>query len=250
MIPESPSRITIGKRSRESPTAGAKSPPGVPNSSTIRGAASTNTAVSPVVISRTSQKIVDATRHALARSPFSRSSLKTGTKAPERAVSATSARTRFGIWNATVNALIFPAAPKVYAATISRTSPSTRERPVAAPKTAVDRARRRRCARSSARAGSTFGSNDGSSSDIRGEFRGMVGGPSATLRPRAARSDRGLLRMANIKQQKKRVDIAARQRLENLRYRSTIKTLAKRLQGAVAEGDEASVAARHPQRAR
>ena len=38
--------------------------------------------------------------------------------------------------------------------------------------------------------------------------------------------------MANIKQQKKRVGTASRQRLENLRYRSTVKTLAKRLDGA------------------
>ena len=51
--------------------------------------------------------------------------------------------------------------------------------------------------------------------------------------------------MANIKQQKKRVDIAARQRLENLRYRATIKTLAKRLEAAVADGDEAATAAEH-----
>ena len=42
--------------------------------------------------------------------------------------------------------------------------------------------------------------------------------------------------MANIKQQKKRVRIAARQRLENLRYRSTIKTLTKRLEKVAAEG--------------
>jgi small subunit ribosomal protein S20 len=42
--------------------------------------------------------------------------------------------------------------------------------------------------------------------------------------------------MANIKQQKKRVGIAARQRLENLRYRSTIKTLTRRLERAVQEG--------------
>jgi small subunit ribosomal protein S20 len=42
--------------------------------------------------------------------------------------------------------------------------------------------------------------------------------------------------MANIKQQKKRVRIAARQRLENLRYRSTIKTLTKRLERASQEG--------------
>ncbi len=49
--------------------------------------------------------------------------------------------------------------------------------------------------------------------------------------------------MPNIKQQEKRVRIAARQRLENLRYRSTIKTLTKRLQAAVAEGDPETVAA-------
>lgn len=42
--------------------------------------------------------------------------------------------------------------------------------------------------------------------------------------------------MANIKQQKKRVRTAARQRLENLRYRSTIKTLTKRLERASQEG--------------
>jgi small subunit ribosomal protein S20 len=51
--------------------------------------------------------------------------------------------------------------------------------------------------------------------------------------------------MANIKQQKKRVGIATRQRLENLRYRSTIKTLAKRLETAVADGDETAAAAEH-----
>jgi small subunit ribosomal protein S20 len=51
--------------------------------------------------------------------------------------------------------------------------------------------------------------------------------------------------MANIKQQKKRVRIAGRERLENLRYRSTIKTLFKRLETAVEDGDEATVAAEH-----
>ena len=47
--------------------------------------------------------------------------------------------------------------------------------------------------------------------------------------------------MPNIRQQEKRVRIAARQRLENLRYRSTIKTLTKRLEAAVAEGDQDGV---------
>ncbi len=49
--------------------------------------------------------------------------------------------------------------------------------------------------------------------------------------------------MPNIKQQKKRVRIAAEERLENLRYRSTIKTLTKRLQTAVADGDDDAAAA-------
>ena len=42
--------------------------------------------------------------------------------------------------------------------------------------------------------------------------------------------------MPNIKQQKKRVRTAAEERLENLRYQSTIKTLAKRLAATVEAG--------------
>jgi small subunit ribosomal protein S20 len=49
--------------------------------------------------------------------------------------------------------------------------------------------------------------------------------------------------MANIKQQKKRVGIQERQRSENLRYRSTIKTLTKRLEAAVSDGDADRIAA-------
>jgi small subunit ribosomal protein S20 len=51
--------------------------------------------------------------------------------------------------------------------------------------------------------------------------------------------------MANIKQQKKRVRIAARERLENLRYRSTIKTLTKRLEQAVEGGSADEIASEH-----
>ena len=43
--------------------------------------------------------------------------------------------------------------------------------------------------------------------------------------------------MANIKQQKKRIGTAQRQRMQNLRYRSTIKTLFNRLQLNVDTGD-------------
>ena len=53
--------------------------------------------------------------------------------------------------------------------------------------------------------------------------------------------------MANIKQQKKRVRIASRERLENLRYRSTIKTLTRRVREAVDEGDPDAVAERRRQ---
>ena len=51
--------------------------------------------------------------------------------------------------------------------------------------------------------------------------------------------------MPNSKQQKKRVRTAANQRLENLRFRSTAKTLAKRLEAAVQAGDRDRVAAEH-----
>ncbi len=51
--------------------------------------------------------------------------------------------------------------------------------------------------------------------------------------------------MPNIKQQKKRVRTAAQERLENLRYLSSVKTLTRRLRAAVAEGDRDRVAAEH-----
>jgi small subunit ribosomal protein S20 len=51
--------------------------------------------------------------------------------------------------------------------------------------------------------------------------------------------------MPNIKQQEKRVRTAARERLQNLRYRSTVKTLARRLRDAAADGDEAKIAEAH-----
>ena len=51
--------------------------------------------------------------------------------------------------------------------------------------------------------------------------------------------------MPNIRQQEKRVRTASRQRLENLRYRSSVKTLTKRLETAVADGDAGAVSAGH-----
>ena len=51
--------------------------------------------------------------------------------------------------------------------------------------------------------------------------------------------------MANIKQQKKRIRVAERQRVENIRYRSSIKTAFRRLVEAVQSGDAAAVEAAH-----
>jgi small subunit ribosomal protein S20 len=51
--------------------------------------------------------------------------------------------------------------------------------------------------------------------------------------------------MPNIRQQKKRVRTAALERLENLRFKSTVKTLQRRLSAAVEDGDKAKIAAEH-----
>ena len=51
--------------------------------------------------------------------------------------------------------------------------------------------------------------------------------------------------MPNIRQQEKRVRQAARQRAENLRWRSTAKTLMRRLRQAAEDGDPVALDARH-----
>ena len=69
--------------------------------------------------------------------------------------------------------------------------------------------------------------------------------PSSSATIAAARACGRPHQMPNIKQQKKRVRTAAQERLENLRFRSTAKTLARRLNAAVEEGDENRVAEEH-----
>ena len=51
--------------------------------------------------------------------------------------------------------------------------------------------------------------------------------------------------MPNIRQQKKRVRSAGRERAENLRYRSTVRTLGRRLRDAVADGDAERIGTAH-----
>jgi small subunit ribosomal protein S20 len=51
--------------------------------------------------------------------------------------------------------------------------------------------------------------------------------------------------MANIHSQKKRILRAERERLENRRYTSKIKTYFRRLEAAIADGDDATVETEH-----
>ena len=51
--------------------------------------------------------------------------------------------------------------------------------------------------------------------------------------------------MANIHSQKKRIERALREREENRRYTSRIKTYFHRLEAAVAQGDDATATAEH-----
>ena len=101
-----------------------------------------------------------------------------------------------------------------------------RERPVASEKIAVDRASRRPRPAATGAATARVGRH-GHAVSIRTR--------SATIRGPLVRA---FSRMPNIKQQKKRVRTAAQERLENLRYRSTVKTLTRRLAAAVDDGDE------------
>jgi small subunit ribosomal protein S20 len=51
--------------------------------------------------------------------------------------------------------------------------------------------------------------------------------------------------MANIASQKKRIARSSRERSENLRFASAVKTQMKRLEAAVASGDDAAADAEH-----
>ena len=72
---------------------------------------------------------------------------------------------------------------------------------------------------------------------------GSIGRGVATIARPASRGS--FTEMPNIKQQEKRVRQAARQRQENLRWRSTAKTLMRRLNEAVADGDAEETETRH-----
>src|SRR5439155_14402792 len=114
--------------------------------------------------------------------------------------------------------------------------PSTREIPVASAKIAVDHARRRPRATGASAGGVSAAFAIPKSIGSRFGCSGTLPSPASagvfTLMP-------------NIKQQKKRVRSAARERLENLRYRSTVKTVTRRLRAAVENGETERAAAEH-----
>jgi small subunit ribosomal protein S20 len=76
-------------------------------------------------------------------------------------------------------------------------------------------------------------------------IRGRTAGKPPLWYHRRARRRGRFHAMPNIKQQKKRVRTASEERLENLRYSSTIKTLTKRLETAASESDAEQLAAEH-----
>ncbi len=115
-MPLAPSRIRIGKRTRDSETVrsircGLSLKPGAKSGMTT-GAAMTKIAVSaPITIVIRSSR-VEARRKASLNWRLPTRSVKTGTKAGCRAASANRARTRLGTWKAIVKAEIGPATPK------------------------------------------------------------------------------------------------------------------------------------------
>src|SRR3982074_3167021 len=136
--------------------------------------------------------------------------------------------TRFGIWKAIVKADAGPRVPKKLAATISRTRPAMREIPVAIEKIAVLRATPPPPGGGGAGGSSAKGS---AAADKAAIVR------ACAPRPRTFRGARDEV-MANIHSQKKRILRSERERLENRRYTSAIKTHFRRLQAQVTAGED------------
>ena len=87
--PRDPEQDHDREEDAREPDREALVPPGTPNSRTTHGAIRMKSALSAVRPSSISQKRLDATRQARLRSPFSISSLNTGTNADDKAASAT-----------------------------------------------------------------------------------------------------------------------------------------------------------------
>ena len=185
------------------------------------GATRMNSAVIPPTTRKKSQKIVDATRQARVLAlleELAEDRDERGREGGVRDERAHQVRDLEGDGER-----VDRPAPEVVRSHDLAHSPSTRESPVAAEKIA-----------STARDG-VLGRSAAPRVSESGQPIGGRRCRSATILP--ARKCGHFFEMPNIQQQKKRVRIAERQREENLRYRSTVKTLTKRLEAAVAAGE-------------
>jgi small subunit ribosomal protein S20 len=174
--------------------------------------------------------------------------VNTGTNAADSAACENRLLNRFGTWEASVNAEAAADVAKYAAWTTSRPRPAIRDRAVANAKIAVLTAMRRR---GGLVAPGPWGGAPGPSGGVGGtpllDVPGLV---SIWARAGYSRARRGegrgfLLLMANIKSQKKRILRSERERLENRRYTSKIKTFFRRLETAVAAGDGAQADVEH-----
>ncbi len=214
------------------------------NSGTMKLATPNHSSVSAPSATRMTQNSVDATWKASRLRPFWMRSVNTGTNAADSAACENRLLNRFGTCEARVNADIAAVVPKNAAPTTSRPSPARRESAVATAKIAVLTAIRRRaeaapsartrlprCPKAEAGVRSRRWSRwtpVGYSTDGRGSLPAAFG-----------------LLMANIHSQKKRIERAARERLENRRYTSRVKTYFRRLEAAAAAGDDATADTEH-----
>jgi small subunit ribosomal protein S20 len=195
--------------------------------------------------------------------------VNTGTNAADSAACENRLLNRFGTWEASVNADAAAEVAKYAAWTTSRPSPAIRESAVANAKMAVLTAMRRRGGLvapgpwggapgpSGCRGGTplpevpvrvSIWARAGYSRARRGEGRGSLTcdrKSHVTIRTQGRMPCRALLSMANIKSQKKRILRSERERLENRRYTSKIKTFFRRLETAVAAGDGAQADTEH-----
>jgi small subunit ribosomal protein S20 len=179
--------------------------------------------------------------------------VNTGTNAADSAACENRLLNRFGTWEASVNADAAAEVAKYAAWTTSRPSPAIRDRAVANAKIAVLTAMRRR---GGLVPPGPWGGAPGPSGGAGGGLRGApfpevpisvsIWARAGYSRARCGAGSRcSCLPMANIKSQKKRILRAERERLENRRYTSKIKTFFHRLETAVATGDGAQADAEH-----
>ena len=172
----------------------------------------------------------------LLRLPSWSSSVKTGTNAADSAALANRFATRFGTWKAIVNAEAGPPGAE-------EAGRDDFARPGRRRARSRWQSRRSRCC---GRPAPLVGGGGGGRFLARSFGAGCQGRYSTALARRGRDGTAPPRTMANIHSQKKRILRAERERLENRRYTSAIKTYFRRLEAAVGEGGERDAAETAP----